>query len=88
MGTNAFFPPARAPTMMRILRVAAGIVLLLLGALWSLQGADLLHIKPILCFADCQVLIGGSTTWLIVGLITIGVGALLLFFRRAPRSPD
>ena len=76
--------------MMRILRVATGIVLVSLGVLWSLQGADILHIKPILCLANCEPLIGGSTTWVIMGLITISVGALLLFWKGAvsTRSQD
>lgn len=43
---------------MRIARLALGALLVALGALWSLQGADLVRIRPILCFADCEPLVG------------------------------
>jgi hypothetical protein len=67
---------------MTVLRVGGGIVLVLLGALWSLQGADVVHIKPILCIADCEPLVGGSRTWLVVGLVAIAIGVLLLLGQR------
>jgi hypothetical protein len=70
---------------MRILRRTVGAILFLLGILWTLQGADILHIKPILCFANCEPLLGGSTTWLVIGLITAFVGALLAVRRGAPQ---
>jgi len=75
---------------MRILRTTAGAILFLLGILWTLQGADILHIKPILCFANCEPLLGGSTTWLVIGVIAVVLGALLVVRRGAPqqgRSP-
>ncbi len=71
---------------MAILRVGGGIVLVLLGALWSLQGADLVHINPILCFANCKPLVGGSITWLVVGLVAIAAGVLLLLRKRIRSS--
>ncbi|HVI59868.1 MAG TPA: hypothetical protein VM619_13490 [Luteimonas sp.] len=61
-----------------ILRIVAGIVLVLLGSLWIAQGADLVRIQPILCFADCEPLVGGSIGWLIAGLVALAVGLLLL----------
>lgn len=30
-----------------------GVLLGLLGAFWMLQGADLVHVQPILCVSDC-----------------------------------
>ncbi|MEZ4457629.1 MAG: hypothetical protein R2882_13940 [Gemmatimonadales bacterium] len=69
---------------MRNLRSVSGAILLLLGVLWMLQGADVVHIKPVLCFADCEPLVGGSATWVVVGLVVAAVGALLL--RRRPPS--
>ena len=68
---------------MKALRIAGGIALVLLGSLWCLQGADLIHINPVLCFADCEPLVGGSTTWLVAGLVALAVGALVLTRGRA-----
>jgi hypothetical protein len=69
---------------MRIFKFVSGIVLALLGLLWTLQGADLIHIKPILCFANCEPLVGGSITWLVVGLVVLALGVwLLASWRRA-----
>jgi hypothetical protein len=62
-------------------------LLIALGTLWALQGADLVHLKPIACVADCTELKGPSGQWLVTGLVTIGVGAALWYFarRRTPR---
>ena len=43
-------------------RILFGVALTLLGLLWLLQGADLVHIRPILCVANCTPL-EGPTTW-------------------------
>lgn len=67
---------------MKVLRVGGGTVLVLLGALWSLQGADLVHIKPLLCFANCEPLVGGSIGWLVAGLVALVIGVLLLLRGR------
>lgn len=56
-----------------------GIIILLLGLLWFLQGSDLVHIKPILCFADCQVITGQSLQWQIIGGITFIIGAFIMY---------
>ena len=72
--------------MLRIIRLTVGILLAALGILWVLQGADLIRIKPILCFAGCEPIVGGSTTWLIAGLISLLFGVLLLVLRRRPRA--
>ena len=60
-----------------------GIVAMLLGLLWFLQGLDLVQIKPILCFANCEPITGGSLLWTIIGLIVffIGIGAIYLGLR-------
>ena len=55
-------------------KAVLGIVLVLLGLLWILQGADLVRIRPILCVANCQPITGGSPAWLAIGLITLVVG--------------
>jgi hypothetical protein len=55
-----------------------GAAIALLGLLWFLQGADLIHIRPILCVADCEPLVGGSVGWMIAGVIGIVVGSLII----------
>jgi apolipoprotein N-acyltransferase len=67
----------------RLLQALAGL-LVALGALWSLQGADLVHLKPVLCVADCAELQGVSVQWLATGLgaIAAGIGLWWLASRR------
>ena len=59
---------------MKALKIVLGIVFFALGVLWALQGADLIRMKPILCVANCEPMVGGSVTWLIVGVVAIAVG--------------
>jgi len=63
------------------LRVFAGM-LIALGALWSLQGAGVLHVKPILCVADCTELQGASGQWLATGIGAIAAGLVLWYLAR------
>lgn len=72
----------RIMTARKIARILVGAVLVLLGALWVLQGADLVRIKPILCVADCQPLVGGSPVWLAVGVVAFLAGLAVLTVRR------
>jgi hypothetical protein len=65
----------------RLQQIFAG-VLVALGALWSLQGAGLVHLKPILCVADCTELQGASGQWLATGIGTIAVGLALWYLGR------
>lgn len=59
-----------------------GVMLVALGVLWTFQGAGILHLKPILCFADCAALQGPSGQWLVTGLAVIAAGAGLWHFAR------
>ena len=70
--------------MKRMALAASGVVLCLLGALWFLQGADLIRIRPLLCFADCAEISGGSWFWEVVGALAAAVGLLVLWtsFKR------
>jgi hypothetical protein len=54
-----------------------GIVLAMLGLLWLLQGTGLVRICPVLCFADCECVEGGSLFWEIAGAITFAIGVIL-----------
>ncbi|WP_223190401.1 hypothetical protein [Nonomuraea terrae] len=62
---------------MRIVKIASGAVLVLLGLLWILQGADLVRIRPILCVAECRPLTGGSPAWLAIGVVAVVAGLAL-----------
>ncbi|MFA4941996.1 MAG: hypothetical protein WC582_05435 [Patescibacteria group bacterium] len=62
----------------QIISIIFGIIISFLGALWSLQGFNLVHIKPILCFVDCQPITGISLQWQIAGIVTFVVGVLIV----------
>ena len=61
---------------MRKLLGVVGVLAVLLGGLWLLQGLGVVHMKPILCFADCAPVQGPSTQWAMIG----GVVAILGLF--------
>lgn len=56
-----------------------GVICALLGGLWLLQGLGLVHVRPILCFADCAPLQEASPTYAIVGLLMVMGGAFAIF---------
>jgi hypothetical protein len=68
----------------KIVKSGIGIIVTLLGAMWFLQGTGVLTICPILCFADCECITGGSLTWAIIGAVVFiaGLAALFLIHRR------
>ncbi len=57
--------------------VLIGVILTLLGLLWLLQGADVLHVRPILCVANCKPVEGGSTGWMTAGALVLVLGLLV-----------
>jgi hypothetical protein len=61
-----------------VAQLLVGIILTLLGLLWFLQGADVIHLRPILCFADCEVLTGKSLQWQITGAVTFMIGVWII----------
>jgi 2-hydroxy-6-oxonona-2,4-dienedioate hydrolase len=72
--------------MIRAARVF-GILSALLGGLWLLQGLGIVHVRPILCFADCAAIQGPSPTWVIIGGITLVISGLLIFWSmRRPHN--
>ena len=64
--------------------LVGGVVLAGLGLLWSLQGADLVHVRPVLCVTDCRPVTGGSVGWLVAGLVAFVLGVVLVA-RSRPR---
>jgi hypothetical protein len=65
---------------MKIVVLIVGVISLLLGGLWLLQGLGLVRVRPILCFADCEPIQGASSMWAIAGLLFFTAGALAIFF--------
>lgn len=61
--------------MGRWLVVALGVILVLIGAVWTLQGANLL----------AGSFMTGSRTWLVIGLIVVVAGVALLLRSLRPR---
>jgi hypothetical protein len=61
---------------MRKVTFVIGVVAALLGLLWLLQGLGIVHVRPILCFADCAPIRGSSPTWAAIGAVMTLVGAL------------
>lgn len=70
---------------MRAFKLTLGLALVALGLLWSLQGSDLIRIESVLCVADCEPIVGGSTPWLVVGVVVmaVGLGVLVTLKRRS-----
>lgn len=62
-----------------------GIVALLLGGLWLLQGLGWVTIAPILCVADCAPLAGPSPGWAAAGFVLAAAGVAVLYFNLRRR---
>jgi hypothetical protein len=56
-----------------------GLILVALGLLWFLQGIAILNQCPVLCFADCECITGGSLFWEVVGAITLIIGIAIVY---------
>ena len=57
-----------------------GLILILLGGLWLLQGTGLFVIEPIACVAECETLAGPSLQWALAGAMALAAGAGLIWF--------
>jgi hypothetical protein len=66
-----------------------GAFIAFLGLLWFLQGIGILQIRPILCVANCEEIVGGSPSWAVVGVTTfiIGIIILIMSVRRFGKTP-
>ncbi len=71
---------------MKKMTLFVGVISTLLGGLWLLQGLGVVHLRPILCFADCEPIQGASTTWAIVGFLVVTAGVTALFFSLKRRA--
>lgn len=66
--------------------LVCGVVSVLLGGLWLLQGLGMVHIRPTLCFANCEPLQGASTAWAITGFLILTVGVIAIVLARKKRG--
>ena len=66
--------------MTRMVLLVMGVVLILMGVLWTMQGLDLVGGSAM----------SGQTLWAVVGPIVVVVGAVLLFrgLRTQPTQRD
>jgi len=65
---------------MKSIAPAAGVLSVLLGGLWLLQGLGLVHVRPILCFVDCEPIQGPSPKWAMAGFVLAAFGFLAIFY--------
>ncbi len=73
---------------MRIVVMIAGVLVILLGGLWLLQGLGLVVIPPVLCVAECAPLEGPSAVWAIVGLATVAAGVVAVYRALKRKRPS
>lgn len=60
---------------MKLFGTIAGVLLMLLGAIWILQGANILG----------GSVMTGQSQWLYIGIVVVAIGAALLWFVRRRR---
>ena len=50
-----------------------------LGLVWLLQGTGVLRVRPILCMANCEEVVGPSPLWAVSGIIALIIGIITVF---------
>lgn len=70
---------------MKVTVAILGVLGVLLGGLWLLQGLGLVHVRPILCFANCVPVQGPSSTWTIIGAVVLAAGIFAIRSSRRSR---
>jgi hypothetical protein len=62
-----------------------GAFVVFLGLVWFLQGTGILRMRPILCIANCEEVVGPSLTWAVAGAVAfiIGIVVVAVSVRRA-----
>jgi hypothetical protein len=68
--------------VIRIIALVFGIIAILLGGLWLLQGLGLVSVRPILCFADCAPIQRPSNTWAAIGALALAAGGICIGWSR------
>ena len=71
---------------MKIVGLLFGLAAVLLGCLWLLQGIGLVHLRPLLCFADCEPVQGPSASWAVMGALVFTIGAAVVRWSSKRRA--
>ena len=66
-------------TIRKIAQLIFALIAIFLSGFWFLQGVGILNVCPILCFADCACIEGGSLLWAVVGAAVFIIGILTVF---------
>jgi hypothetical protein len=62
---------------MKLVGTIVGALMIMLGAVWTLQGANVL----------AGSVISGQSQWLYIGIVAVLTGAALIYFLRRPARP-
>jgi hypothetical protein len=64
-----------------------GVICVLLGGLWLVQGLGLVHIEPVACVGACKPVEGASPLWAMIGAGVVALGAFAIRYglKRRPR---
>lgn len=80
-------PETREPSESRVFAIALkwaglaiGILAVLLGGLWFLQGIGAVTVEPVMCVGECEALTGPSLPWAVAGILTLVCGGALAWF--------
>ena len=57
--------------------ILVGGFIAFLGLLWFLQGTGILHLRPIMCVANCEEIVSTSPTWAIAGAVAFIIGSVI-----------
>jgi hypothetical protein len=71
---------------MKTFTLIVGVLAMLLGRLWLLQGLGVVHVRPILCFANCAPVQEPSSTWTAIGAIVLVTGVVAIRYSRRRRA--
>jgi hypothetical protein len=63
-----------------------GLISVLLGGLWRIQGLGIVQIETIFCFANCVPVQGSSTTWAVIGAVVFAAGCSAIFCSLKSRA--
>jgi hypothetical protein len=69
-------PAQRHVSNWRVALALVGVIVAMLGLLWLLQGAGVVHMRPVFCVSNCKP-VTKSVAWLVAGAITSVAGVVL-----------
>ena len=71
---------------MKMVPLVFGLIAMALGALWFLQGLDMVHVQPLLCFSDCAPVRGASLKWALLGVALFAAGGAAVWWALKRQS--